>query len=89
MKNSIFKKLLISAVLLTSTYSFANGPQGNRGAPPAEAITACEGQSEGVSCSVTTPRGDTLDGTCKNTPDGKYFVCMPANMENNRPPQNR
>lgn len=47
--------------------------------PPEEAITACEGQAEGNECSVTTPRGDTLEGTCKYTPDDKYFVCEPEN----------
>ncbi len=85
------KKLLIMFILIT-TYSFANGPQNNsrqgreNREPPKEAIIACESKSEGTSCNVITPRGDTLNGTCKNTPDNKYFVCMPENMENNRPP---
>ncbi len=48
--------------------------------PPKEAIEICEGQEEGSSCQMTTRRGDTLDGTCKYTPDDKYFVCMPENM---------
>ena len=55
--------------------------------PPQEAISICEGKSDGDTCTVKTPRGDTLEGTCSNTPDNKYFACKPNNMNNNRPPK--
>ena len=78
-------KLILSTLLLGATLSFANGPQNGQGpkggTPPQEAITACEGQSSGDTCSMTTQRGDSLTGTCQNTPDDKYFVCMPEGMK--------
>ena len=88
------KKSVLIATLFVVTISFANQSSNGQGQremrkPPQEAITICEGQDEGNSCNITTPRGDTQDGTCKNTPDGKYFVCMPLNMKNSRPSQNR
>ena len=76
------KKMIMTLTLLAVTASFAqNGkpPRGQHGEPPKEAISACENKTEGTSCSVNTPRGDTLEGTCKNTPDNKYFVCEPKN----------
>ncbi len=77
------KKFIAMLCIVGAVVSFASDnsrPQrGERGTPPAEAISACEGQETGAICQVITPRGDTLDGTCKNTPDEKYFVCMPAN----------
>lgn len=77
------EKTVLIAALLFATISLANQNSNEGGdremrEPPAEAISICEGQSEGDSCSMTTPRGDTMEGTCKNTPDGKYFVCMPS-----------
>jgi hypothetical protein len=38
------------------------GPQG----PPAEAIAACEGKSQGETVQFQTPRGDTITGTCRD-----------------------
>ena len=51
------------------------GPQ--NGTPPKEAISICKNKDTGSTCTMKTPQGDTLEGTCKNTPDNKYFVCMP------------
>lgn len=57
------------------------GMQGNQAGkpmtPPQAALEACSGKSENTTCSVQTPNGN-LSGTCKNTPDGKYFACIPA-----------
>ena len=33
--------------------------------PPQEAITACEGKSEGDRVAFQGPRGDTIEGTCR------------------------
>lgn len=74
------KKIITTLAILAITASFAQDnrpPRGGNGQPPAEAITACEGEDENTTCSVETPRGDTLTGTCQNTPDKKYFACMP------------
>jgi hypothetical protein len=79
------KKIVLAAALLAATMSMANQGSNERGdqkemrEPPKEAISICAGKSEGDSCSVTTPRGDTLTGTCRNTPDNKYFACAPKN----------
>lgn len=79
------KKTILLTTLLVATIAMANQNSNERGGeremrePPQEAITICEGKSEGDSCSVTSPRGDTLEGTCRNTPDNKYFACVPKN----------
>jgi len=77
------KLSIILATLAVATLTLANqnsddsrSPREMR-KPPQEAISICEGQNEGDSCSVTSPRGDTLEGTCQNTPDEKYFACVP------------
>jgi hypothetical protein len=40
-------------------------PQGEPGRPPQVAIDACNGQSEGASVEISTPRG-TIKGTCRS-----------------------
>lgn len=52
------------------------GPPGGHRGPPAEALAACEGRSDGDACSVETPDG-TRSGTC-HAPPGRALVCMPA-----------
>ena len=47
-----------------------------QGGPPQEAITACSGKSQGVSCTFTTPRG-MITGTCQTPPNGS-LACVPA-----------
>ena len=55
-----------------------NSAQGQIGnTPPQPAIDACKNKSDSASCTVQTPNG-SLSGNCKNTPDGKYFACIPA-----------
>jgi len=74
------KKTLLLITLVTATLSLANqnsNQQREMREPPKEAISICEGKSEGDTCSMETPRGDTVKGTCQNTPDDKYFACMP------------
>ena len=80
------KKLFIFICLIVAAFAYAKGPN-QEGKPPKEAISACAGKDTGIACEMKTPRGDTLSGTCKNTPDKKYFVCMPDNMPE-RPPKN-
>lgn len=61
----------------------ANPPQAPK-IPPQEAISACSGKSEGASCSITTPDGKSLEGSCRNTPDKQYFACVPKNHKPQR-----
>lgn len=49
--------------------------RGHHGPPP-EAISACEGLSEGDTCSFTSRRGDEIEGICGTTRNGD-FACMP------------
>jgi hypothetical protein len=80
MKITILLTTLVAAtIVMANQNSNERGGQREMREPPQEAISICEGQSEGNSCSVTSPRGDTLEGTCKNTPDEKYFACIPKN----------
>ncbi|MDD2791245.1 MAG: hypothetical protein PHU40_11380 [Sulfurimonas sp.] len=75
------KKIVLIAALCITTMSFASekerGDQREIREPPKEAIAVCKDQAEDSKCSITTPRGDTMEGTCKSTPDEKYFACMP------------
>ncbi|MCP5205887.1 MAG: hypothetical protein H7A01_01665 [Hahellaceae bacterium] len=69
----------LALLTLFSTTSYAQPPQeqGRRGAPPQEAIDACEGQEVDVAVSFVTPRGDTLNATCKLI--NGQLVAVPAN----------
>ena len=71
-KKMIFVYCAISALV---TVSYAR-QEGGKGEPPKEAIAICVGQEVNSSCTMDTPRGTSV-GECKNTPDKKYFVCMP------------
>lgn len=76
------KKIITTLAIFALTASFAQDgkpPRGGKGQPPQQAIEACENEEEGTGCTVQTRRGDTLEGTCQNTPDGKYFACVPNN----------
>ena len=72
------KKMFFTYCAITAlvTVSYARQEGGEKGEPPKEAIEVCVGQEAGTSCTMNTPRG-SLIGECKNTPDKKYFVCMP------------
>lgn len=76
------KKIITTLAIFALTASFAQEgkpPRGGQGQPPKEAIEACDNEEVGTGCTVQTPRGDTLEGTCQNTPDEKYFACVPNN----------
>ena len=47
---------------------------GKRSGPPIEAYTACEGKSSGDSSQLTTPRGETLSGSCEEDREGKLVL---------------
>ena len=77
------RKFIAIACIIGATVSFAHeGPCGGENQkdgckPPKEAIEICLGQATDTVCQMTTPHGDTLNGTCKYTPDEKYFACAP------------
>lgn len=77
------KKFIAIICIIGVTVSFASeGPcrghdKNDECKPPKEAIKICEGQATDSTCQITTPHCDLLNGTCKYTPDEKYFVCMP------------
>lgn len=74
------KKIITTLTILALTASFAQDmqkPRDGKRTPPQEAIDICEGQDEGSSCTMETPRGDVAEGTCQNTPDKLYFACKP------------
>ena len=52
-----------------------NQQNGAGGQPPQEAITACQEQSQGAACQITTPRGQ-IDGTCSLIQ--QQLACVPA-----------
>lgn len=69
------------ALLLGSFNAFAQPGmqgQGERRGPPEEAFTACENKAVGDSCSVITPHGDEVNGSC-GMPRGERLVCIPDN----------
>jgi hypothetical protein len=46
--------------------------------PPKEAIEACSGKANADTCSFTGPGGRSLEGTCRQGPDGKgVMACAP------------
>ena len=77
MKNIAINALALAAII-SSPISFAQDgdDKGQRRGPPPEAFAACEGLSDGASCSVTTPRNETLQGSCA-MPKGDRLVCVP------------
>ncbi len=89
MKKDLKSKAVIVVFMLASLPIFATtacskGPGGGaQGGPPPEAITACEGKSEGDSASFTGRRGETLEGVCKEV-EGQLAV-VPENMPEGRP----
>lgn len=73
------KKMMFTFCATTAlvTVSYAQKPGGEKRTPPQEAIDICKGLDTGAECTMTTPRGDSVTGTCENTPDNKYFACKP------------
>ncbi len=69
------RKITIVLVATLFSISLAHGR-----VPPRESQDACEGKSEGSTCSFTSPKGYEA-GTCAYTPDNKYFSCRPERGE--------
>ena len=49
-----------------------------KGAPPREAMDACNGKAEGATCSFSGRQGEALSGTCFVPPGGNMpLACRP------------
>ena len=93
-------RILLGAALTALTItahaqpgSGMQGKDGRPGAPPAEAIAACQGKQSNATCNFAGLRGETLSGTCfappaeqasgnKGTPP---LACRPAGHEPREP----
>ena len=77
--------LPLFAVIATSLLLIAPASaQQRRGQPPQEAFDACEGLDAGDACTVETPRGDTVEGTCHSRQQEGELFCRPNNRERRR-----
>jgi len=54
--------------------------QGQFQGPPPAALTACEGQTQGSSCSFTTQNGNTINGSCITPPNTSELACALQGM---------
>jgi hypothetical protein len=59
---------LTSAVLTLMSAQAISADDSRRGPPP-EAFEVCEGQAEGDTVSINTPKGDTVEATCQMMQD--------------------
>jgi hypothetical protein len=83
MKNKL--RLVSSIVVVMSVvlipfliWADGEGPRERPKGPPQEMIAACEDKSVGDACEFVNPQGDTVSGTCQNSPrDEGQLVCMP------------
>lgn len=105
MKRAVSYSLIGLAMALSGSVSYADDTASSTTAtshhhgphqPPKEAFTACANHNENDACSVTTPHGDVLDGTCvpapamssadnSNSTQSSALACRPSHMP--PPPQ--
>ena len=83
MKKIFYISITLSSLVFAMTQQNDRNGRGGERTPPQEAIDICESKSEGDTCSMTTRRGDSVQGTCENTPDNKYFACKPPRRSRN------
>ncbi len=74
------KALGLAAVVLLIVVSTEYGRANAHGTPPQEAIDACADKAVGDVCSVVTPKGDSVEGTCDQPPDSETIACRPNNF---------
>ena len=106
MKRAVCYSLIGLAMALSGSVAYADDAASSTTAtshhhgphqPPKEAFTACANHNENDACSVTTPHGDVLDGTCvpapamssatssTSTTQSSALACRPTHMP--PPPQ--
>lgn len=64
MKSPLLYALLFAAAN-ASAQQQPPAPPKDRHGPPQEAIDACKGKKDGDTATARTPRGDTVQGTCR------------------------
>lgn len=79
--------LLLGGLAQAQSTEAPDGPSegGHPHGPPQAMLDACNGQSEGASCSFTF-NGQTKDGTCHLGPRGDAAACFPADWHPHGPP---
>ncbi|MEM8985043.1 MAG: hypothetical protein AAGC71_18685 [Pseudomonadota bacterium] len=70
----MFRMFALLAIALTASSAFAKPP--HRGEPPEVAFEACAALVDQDVCTVTTPRGHTLEGVCRIHKTDALF-CVP------------
>lgn len=87
-KNVLTASFLI--LLISIPFTGTNAQQqrgGGRGGPPEEAIQACADKVENDSCSFSSPRGDSVEGSCLSPPEGRDGPLACAPEGGHRPPR--
>ena len=85
------RTLLISSLIASGTILAACGSMdnqsgrrgygdGNRDAMRQAAVAACVNKTEGTAVKLTTPRGESLDATCTQSPRTGQLQAMPNQM---------
>ena len=91
MKTKMITTIALAAcmvvALLNTTAAAHPSQSGKRHGPPPAALKACEGRTEGDSVSFETPRGDTLEGTCKKI--AGELAAVPENHSKGHPKPQR
>ncbi|UPW19952.1 hypothetical protein M0C34_06735 [Agarivorans sp. TSD2052] len=72
---SLLTALIVAGLALPLTTVQAKGPR----KPPQEALDACEGMSEGDSCSFSGREDEAMSGICGAPPheEDAVLACMP------------
>ncbi|MEM8561801.1 MAG: hypothetical protein AAGF57_06180 [Pseudomonadota bacterium] len=80
--NTPFRNTVLAIALTSwSASNLANAvpdeQSSKRSGPPPEALAACDGSAAGDSCSFTSPRGDSIEGSCIVPRSDKGLACKP------------
>jgi len=79
--NTLLKISLLSFSSLISSISLAM--------PPQEAFDACQGKKTSESCSISTPDGKQITGSCQQPPHESQQLCIPSNHHRGQRGQHR
>lgn len=70
-------RIALIMIVIVSFFAWQQNVLAQAGPPP-HAITACTNQTAEDSCQITTPRGDTINGTCQMM--HTVLACVPAGL---------
>ncbi len=75
-QTALYAAMAVALVATSSLVSAQGGDRGGerRGGPPQEAFDACEGKNDGDTASFVSPRGDTVNGTCKTRENMTFLI---------------